>query len=424
MFRIIQSGVIVLIFFIVFLPSATNATKIAEVEIKGEINEGSVILLEEAFKQDADVVLIVIDTPGGLLSSMQKMVQQILESDKPVITYVYPQGAFAASAGSFILISGHIAVMSNGTATGAATPIGIFQPAENKTINFVTKFGRSIAEERGRPVNIVEEFVTEGRSLSAKEAYEYRVIDLLVDSKEELFQRIDGKNVTVKGRNITLSFDKIEIIKVEKPLRSRIFEFLSNPQIASILLLIGIYGLIFGLTSPGILPETIGAICLVLSLFGLGMMNISYIAILLFVLGILFLVAELMTPTYGVLGIASIVCVTLGALMLFDEPLMPKEFYSSFPKLISGISIGLAGIMTFLIVKVVQLRKFERRVGGEAIIGETGTVISFEDKKGFARVRGEVWEIESEGNLKEGDKIKVRGRDGLRLYVEKVNDDD
>jgi len=423
MLRTIHSRILILIFLIMLLPSV-NATKIAEVEIKGEINEGTRILVEEAFKQNADVVLIVIDTPGGLLSSMQKIVQQILESDKPVITYVYPQGSFAASAGSFILISGHIAAMSNGTATGAATPVGIFKSAENKTINFVTKFGRSIAEERGRPVDIIEKFVTEGKSLSAKEAYETGVIDLLADSKEELFQKIDGKSVTVKGRNITLNFDELEIIKVKKPLRSSIFEFLSNPQIASVLLLVGIYGLIFGLTSPGILPETIGAICLVLSLFGLGLMNISYIAILLFILGILFLIAELMTPTYGVLGIASIICVTLGALMLFDEPLMPKEFYSSFPKLISGISIGLAGIMTFMIMKVVQLKKFEKKVGGEAIIGEIGTVVSFEGKKGFAKLRGEIWEIESEDDLKNGDKVRVRGREGLKLYVEKVHGND
>jgi membrane-bound serine protease (ClpP class) len=344
-------------------------------------------------------------------------VSQILNSNKPVITYVYPQGAFAASAGSFILISGHIAVMCNGTSTGAATPVGIFKPAENKTINFIASYGRSIAEERGRPADLIEKFVTEGKSLSAREAYEQGVIDLLVDSREDLFRSIDGEAVQVKGKKVILNFDDVEFIRIKKPLRAGIFELLSNPQITSILLLIGIYGLIFGLTSPGILPETIGAICLILSLVGLGVINISYIAIMLLLLGIVFLIAELMTPTYGVLGIASIVCVTLGAIMLFEEPLMPKEFYFSFPKLIAGISIGLAVIMTFLIIKIAQLKRVRKKIGGNAILNEVGEVVSFKNGRGYAKVRGEIWKIKSSDDLKEGDEIVVNERKGLTLYV-------
>ncbi len=411
------SRIFILLLLIMILLPAAHAVVVVEVEIKGEINEGTAILLDEAFKQDGDVVLIIIDTPGGLLTSMQKVVRLILESDKPVITYAYPQGAFAASAGSFILISGHIAAMSDGTSTGAATPIGIFEPAENKTINFIASYGRSIAEERGRPVEVVEKFVTEGKSLSAKEAYELGVIDYLADSKEDLFNKIDGKVVEVQGKNITLNFEEFEIIKVKKSLKSRIFEFLSNPQVASVLLLIGIYGLIFGITSPGILPETVGAICLVLSLVGLGMINISYIAILLFILGIFFIIAELMTPTYGILGIASIVCVTLGAIMLFEEPLMPKKFYSSFPQLIGGISLGLAVIMTFLILKIAQLRKIEKKIGGGVTVGEEGEVVSFSDGKGYAKVRGEIWKIESQDTIREGDEVVVKERKGLTLIV-------
>ena len=148
------------------------------------------------------------------------------------------------------------------------------------------------------------------------------------------------------------------------------------------------------------------------------MINISYIAILLFILGIFFIIAELMTPTYGILGIASIICVTLGAVMLFEEPLMPKEFYSSFPQLIGGISLGMAGIMTFLILKIAQLRKVEKKIGGEAIVGEEGEVVSFSGGKGYARVRGEIWKIKSQDTLREGDEIVVKERKGLTLIVE------
>lgn len=414
---------ILLIAIFTFTAFPVKATKIVEVDVKGEINEGTAITIKEAFKVaskiDADIVLILIDTPGGLVSSTKKIVSEILNSDVPVITYVHPPGAFSASAGSFILVSGHVAAMSNGTSVGAATPVGILSPVENKTINYIASYARNIAEERKRPVDIIERFVTEGLSLSAREAYEEGVVDVLADSKEELFKKISGKAVKVKGKNLTLMLEDVEIVKVGKPLQASILEVLSTPQIASILFLIGLYGLIFGFTSPGILPETIGAICLVLSLIGFGVLNINYIAALLILLGIVFLIAELLTPTYGVLGIASIVCITLGAIMLFQEPLMPKDFYSSFPMLVAGITLGLAGIMTFFLMKVVQLKKVRKRVGGEALVGEKGEVIAFKDGKGHAKIRGEIWKFESEDELKQGDRVVVVGRNGLTLFVKK-----
>lgn len=402
---------------------AVEAAKVVEVDIKGDINEGTAIQVSNAFKLaeevNADAVLIVIDTPGGLVTSMKSIVTEILQSDIPVITYVHPPGAFSASAGSFILISGHIAAMSNGTSVGAATPITPIGAAENKTINYLANYAKSIAEVRGRPVDIAERFVTEGLSLTAREAYEKGVVDVIADSKGELFSKINGKEVDVNGRKIVLHFETVEIVKAEKPLKASIFEILSNPQTASILFLIGLYGLIFGLTSPGVLPETIGAICLILSLIGLGVLSVNLLGIVLILLGILFLIAELMTPTYGILGIASILCVTLGAITLFNEPLMPKDFYTTFPTLIAGIVLGLAGIVTFFLIKIAQLRKVRKKVGGEALVGERGEVISFQNGKGFAKVRGEIWTFESEDELKPGDKIVVVGRDGLILRVKR-----
>ena len=405
------------------LPSA-QAAKVVEVNIKGEINEGTATQVKEAFKLaervKADAILIVIDTPGGLVTSMKNIITEILQSDIPVITYVYPPGAFSASAGSLILIAGHVAAMSNGTSVGAATPVAPLGVAEKKTINYFANYTKSIAEQRGRPADIVERFVTEGLSLTAREAYEKGVIDVIADSKDELFSKINGKEVNVNGRNVTLNFDTVEIIESKKSLKANILELLSNPQIASILFLIGLYGLIFGLTSPGVLPETIGAICLVLSLVGLlGGLSVNLFAVILILLGVLFLIAELMTPTYGILGFASILCVTLGAIMFFNEPLMPESFYTSFPMLIAGIALGLAGIVTFFLIKIAQLRKVKRRVGGEAIIGEKGEVITFQNGKGQAKVRGEIWAFESKDELKPGDKIVVVGREGLTLKVKR-----
>lgn len=421
--RLIFISLILLIGCSICTQSVLGA-KIVEVKIDGQINEGSAVLMGEAFKKadelDADAVLILIDTPGGLVTSMKKMVNLTLESDIPVITYVYPRGAFAASAGSFLLISGNIAVMSNGTATGAATPIGMIQPAENKTIKFITKYARSIAEDRNRPVDIVQKFVTEGKSLSAKEALESGVIDLVVDSKDELFEKIDGKTIIVKGKNVTLSFETVEIIKVEKPLKVKVLELITNPQIASILLLIGIYGIIFGLTSPGLMAETVGAICLILGFVGLGEMDINYIGILLLIMALIFLLGELLTPTYGILGAASVICIALGFILLYEEPLMPESYYSSFPGLILGVSLGFAGVMTFLIVKMAQLRRLKKKVGKDALISEKGEVISVKGNKYQARVRGEIWKVVSEEELKEGDIVEVIDVDGLTLTVRKI----
>ena len=407
------------------LAQPAKAATIVEVKIEGEINEGSYITLEKAFRMaeelHADAILIILSTPGGLLSSTNKMVELILTSDIPVITYV-PPGSFAASAGSIILISGHVAAMAGSTSVGAATPVftaGTSETVEKKTISYVAGYVRSIAEQRGRNASVIEEMVTEGRTLTAKEALKFGVIDIIADSKSELLEKLNGWKIKMGGSERVLDLSTVEIVKVEKPLKAKVFEVLSNPFIASILFLVGLYSLIFGLTSPGMFAETVGAILLILSLIGMGVMNVNYIAAILLLLGVLFLLAELMTPTYGLLGAASVICITLGSIMLFEEPLMPKEFYSTFPSLMAGISLGIAAVMTFIIMKIFQVRKASKKVGGEAIIGEKGVIIEFKDGKGFARVHGEIWQVESDQELREGDEVVVVAREGLKLKVER-----
>ena len=410
---------------IILVPLAKGAV-IVRVDVKGEINQGTVILVDSAFKKakdvHADAILIVIDTPGGLLSATKEIVSDILNSEIPVITYVYPSGAFSASAGTFILISGHIAAMANGTSVGAATPYtaGFPPKVENKTVSYIAGYAKSIAEMRNRPVDIVERFVTEGLSLSAEEAYRRGVIDVLADSPDELFEKVNGREVNVKGRTVKLDLSTVRVVEVKSSLQSQIYEILSNPLIAFILLILGIYCLIFGLMTPGVGMEVFGAICLVLALFGLGALSINTFAVILILLGILLLILELLTPTFGILGIASIVCMTLGCIMLFKEPLMPKDFYDRFLMFVGGISLGTATVMTFVIVKVAQLKRMRKRVGGEAMVGEVGEIVEFKDGKGLVKVRGELWQCRSEEELRKGDEVVVIGRDGLTLFVRKL----
>ncbi len=413
-----------IILFLTISAVQASELKIARVEVRGEINEGTYITLQHAYdfalRKNCDALLVVLDTPGGVLSSTQKIVLLFMNSEIPVVIYV-PKGAMCASAGSIILLSAHVAVMANGTAVGAATPVTIgfgSGKVENKTVNYLAGYVSDIARSRGRNAEVAKKFVTQALTLTAEEALNQNVIDFIADSEHEMIEKLNGISVNVNGRKVKFSFDSYRILEVNKPLQASIYEIISSPQLAAILLLLGIYLLIFGLTSPGIIPETVGAICLILALAGLGVIGINYIGALLIMLGIVFLIAELATPTYGVLGAASVISIVLGLLILFNEPLMPESFYNAFPKFIVGVGLGLGGILTFAVIKVAQIRKKKSPVG--EVVGEKGEVIEFADGKGFVRVRGEIWSIESEEKLEKGDIVEVLERDGLRLKVRKV----
>ncbi len=398
------------------LISKAAALQIVLVRVEGEINEGAYIALSHAENvaySTSSVLLVELDTPGGLLSSTKKIVQLFLNSRVPVIVYV-PKGAMCASAGSIILLSADVAAMANGTAIGAATPVSVGGAADEKVKNYLASYVRDIAREKGRNPDIAEKFVTEALSLTAEEAFEEGVIDVLADSMNELLAKIDGRTI----RGVKLDFSSHSVIQIDEPLQAKLYRMISNPQLAVILLLLGIYLLIFGLTSPGVLPETVGAICLLLALAGIGVLNIDLLGVALLLLGLLLLIAELMTPTYGVLGAASVICVVLGLLLMVREPLMPQSFYDSFTKLVLGVGIGFAAVMTFALVKIAESRR-KRSVVGE-VVGERGEVIDFSNGRGFAKVRGEIWQIESEDTLQKGDEVLVVAREGLKLKVRRV----
>ncbi|MEM4473013.1 MAG: nodulation protein NfeD [Archaeoglobaceae archaeon] len=409
-----------LLLLLAILPIA-GASEIVVVKIKGEITEGTFIEVQNAYevakKEGAEIFLIELDTPGGLFSSTQKIIEILLRSEIPVVAYV-ERGSICASAGTLILLSAHVTALANGTAIGAATPVGMAPGAENKTINYIATYVKDIANTRGRDAKIAEKFVTEALSLTAKEAYELGIVDILADSREELIKKLDGRKVVVDGRELVLETSSYRIIEVKRPIQADIYSFISNPAIATILLMAGIYLLIFGLTSPGMLAEVVGAILLLLALAGFGFISVDYLGILLIILGVLFLIAELFTPTYGLLSVASIISVILGLTILVKEPLMPPNFYDFFLKFAIGIGVGIAILMTFMISKILKIRRKKSSMG--EVVGLKGEVLEFRDGKGFARIRGEIWSIESEDDLSKGDEIIVLERDGLKLKVRKV----
>ncbi|WP_456327386.1 NfeD family protein [Archaeoglobus sp.] len=409
-----------LLMVIILLVIPQAKALIVEVDIKGEINQGTVELVNQGFdlaeKEKAQAVLIVLDTPGGLLSSTKEIVSMIMNSEIPVITYV-PKGAFSASAGTIILLSGHISAMANGTSLGSATPVGLSEEERNKTVNYVASYLESIAEARGKPKEIVRKFVTEGISLTAREAYEKGVIDVLADSREELLEKVDGWKVNVNGKTITLHLKGERIVKVSKSLKSEIAGFLSNPIVVFLLLLIGIYALIIGFSTPGVGLEIVGIVCLILALFGLHVINFNYLGLILIIIGAILLIFELFTPTHGILAVASIILIVLGSVMLVKEPLMPKDFYRSFLYLVAGMSIGIASFMSYAVIKIFQTRRMRVKVG--EVVGEVGEIVEFSDGKGFVKVRGEIWRCKSDEELKKGDEVVIVRREGLTLWVKR-----
>lgn len=406
----------VIVSLTIILLLSTASGKVVLVSIESEISEGTYVTLKEAeslaFKKNA-ILLVELNTPGGLFSSTQKIVEMFLKSRVPIVVYV-PKGAICASAGTIILLASDVAALANGTSIGAAKPVGVAGEVEDKVVKYVASYVKSIAEERKRNPEVSEKFVTEALSLTAEEAYKLGIVDVLADSREELLKTINGK--VFRGKEINFDYD---IIVFDEPLNAKIFRFISNPQIASVLLLLGIYLLIFGLTSPGYVAETIGAICLVLALAGLGIIqSIDYLGLLLILLGVVLLIAELLTPTYGFFSTASVICIVLGSLLLIRDPTLPVQFYDSFQKFMIGFGLGFGSLMTFVIIKIAQVKKKKSKVG--EVVGEKGEVIEFADGKGYAKVRGEIWKIVCDEELKKGDEIEVIERDGLTLKVKKV----
>jgi len=390
--------------------------------------------LTRAEREGAVLFVLELNTPGGLVESMRKIVQRFQSSPLPVVVFVYPPGGRAASAGALITISADIAVMAPGTNIGAAHPVTVGQPPgggeeeekegrdvmKEKVLQDMLAFVRSIAKEKGRNAEVIERMVTESLALSAEEALREGVIDLIAGDLNDLLKRIDGRKVKKFGREITVRTEGERVVYVEENLKEEVLKILTNPTVAYLLLMLGFYGLFFELYNPGaVVPGVVGAICLLLGLYGLSTISMNWLGLLLIFLGVLLFVLELITPTFGALAVGGIVSLALGSLFLID----PESPYGELPRSII-VAVVIASALFFTVAGRLGLKAQRRRklTGAEAMVGEEGEAISdFRRGRGKVFVHGEIWNAVSDEDIRKGDRVTVIGVEGLRLRVRRIS---
>jgi len=401
--------------------------------------------LNEAMRRGAAIVVIQLDTPGGLDASMRDIIRNIIASSVPVAIYVAPPGARAASAGTYMLYAAHIAAMAPATNLGAATPVqiggmpGIGNPKPddadtdesddavpksapsadamtNKMVNDAVAYIRSLAEMRGRNADWAEAAVREAKSLSSAQALELNVIDVVATDIPDLLQKIDGMSVNINNLEHVLDTANLTLEVISPDWRNKLLSVITNPNVAYILMLLAVYGLFFELANPGfILPGVIGAVSLLLALYALQVLPVNYAGLGLILLGIIFMVAELFIPSFGALGIGGVIAFIVGSIILFDKE--GGNVAVSIPIIVS-VSVLSAGF--FLIAIRSSVKAFRKPVvsGREQMIGSTGIVM--EDFEGMGRifVHGETWQAESATAMRRGDKAIVTDIKDLKLFIE------
>jgi membrane-bound serine protease (ClpP class) len=410
--------------------AADDGPKVLTIPVEGMITAGTASYIQRGLSvakdQGYEAAVLLINTPGGLVTSTLDIVADMLNADLPIVTYVSPQGAIAASAGSFILLAGHVAAMSPGTTCGAAMPVqinpesGTTDAADNKTVQFLAGHMRSIAEARGRPPQTAEKFVTESLTLEASEALEQGVIDHIEPDLATLLLRIDGTEWTIKGQTVQLNTAGASIQPLEMTFVEKMTALLSDPQLAYILLLVGIYGLIIGFGAPETyVPEVLGVIALALGLYGLGLFETNIFAGILIILGLGLLVAEVLTPTYGILTFGGLACLVLGTIFLPAEPLMPSGWILRFRFMAVGIGVAGAGFMLVAMRAIVRIRRRKSVQGINEFDGREALVVEALTPEGLVQINGEIWRAvsENEDPLEAGQMVQVIDRHGLVVRV-------
>lgn len=397
--------------------------------------------LDQAEEEGAELVILRMDTPGGLDSSMRTIIKRVIGSQVPVVTYVAPGGARAASAGTYILYASHVAAMAPGTNLGAATPVELGglpetgkEPAKTpqetegdkpetaptdakkaKLINDAAAYLRSLARLRGRNEVWAEQAVRDAASLSAEEALEQGVIDLIASDLSELQRKVNGINVTLPMGSRTLETAGLAVISIGPDWRNRLLSAISSPNVAYILMLLGIYGLIYEFSNPGaILPGTAGAVSLLLALYAFQVLPVNFAGVALILLGLALMAAEAFVPSFGALGIGGVVAFVLGSLILIDTDL--PGYGVSIP-LIVTLAVASALLVVAVIGMAIKSRGKPVVSGSEELIGAKGTVLEVGDGQVSVRVHGEVWTAHSDRPLHQGQNIRIEGRRGLLLVV-------
>jgi membrane-bound serine protease (ClpP class) len=409
-------------------------------------------VLAQAERARAQCMILQLDTPGGLVDSTSVLVKKILNSRVPVVVYVSPQGARAASAGGFILLSSHVAAMSRGTRVGAMHPVQIgglpigpppqpalpessekpekpndelpktSTPSEQKIVNDTVAWARGLAMLRGRNVAWAEQAVRESVVATEQEALDEGIIDLIATDLADLLRQLDGRTIVLHGETLRLDTAQIsEIRRVEMWWGDKMLAVISSPNVAFLLLIFGFYGILFELYTPGWgVAGMLGAICLVLAFMGLAVLPINYVGLALILLGLSMLVAEAVVTSFGTLTIGGLTCLVMGGLMLVDSP---EGFLRVSLSVVLPVAIATAAITLLMISVIVRAYRGHVQTGSEGLVGLSATASdSFIEEgghfAGLVQVHGELWRGVSQGPVAAGETIKIRRRDGLTLHVE------
>jgi membrane-bound serine protease (ClpP class) len=435
--------------------ASSQPATVALLNLEGAIGPASADYVERSFdkalEQGADLIVLRMDTPGGLADSMRVIIKEILAAPVPVVGFVAPAGAHAASAGTYILYACHVAAMAPGTNLGAATPVQIGGgfpgpspdeprkreepgdegsdaggPAqdepprtagmEDKIVNDAVAYIRSLAQLRDRNVEWAERAVRQAASLSAAEAKEENVIDLVAGDLDDLLAKLDGRRVELNGGELRLETAERTIVRLEPDWRTELLGIITNPNVAYILMLIGIYGIIFEFWNPGfVLPGVVGAISLLLALYAFQVLPVNYAGLALIALGIGMMVGEILMPSFGALGIGGVVAFVVGSVMLMDTD--APGFGISW-QLVGGVALAASASLLLLMAMLARSHRGPVITGQEEMLGSRAQVVDWQGGAGRVRVHGEIWRARGPAGLAPGKEVRVIAIDGLTLEVD------
>ncbi len=381
-----------------------------------------------AEEQNAECLIVRLDTPGGLLESTKDIVKHMLSANVPIVVYVSPSGAGAVSAGVFITLAAHIAAMDEGTNIGAAHPVNIQGQAdtsgvmEEKVTNWASAYIRSIAEKRGRNAEWAEKAVRKSISVTEKEAVKKHVVDLVAPSLDSLLNAIDGREVKLASGTKVLHTRGATVVERPMTVRDRILYKISHPTVAYILLMLGIYGIFFELSNPGaILPGVVGVIFLILAFFALQTLSVNYAGLLLILFAIVLFILEVKITSYGILTIGGIVSMVIGSLMLFNNYEVPALRISL--SVVLAVTLTTAAFFIFALGMALKAKLRKPTTGKEGLIGEIGVALTriAPGSEGQVKVHGEIWTAWSDQSIRKGQKVRVVEVQGLSVKVEPVS---
>jgi len=404
-------------------PAFAASRQVNVIRVEGVISSSAaeyiVAAIKQAEKDKVAALVIELDTPGGLDTSMRAIIKEMLAAERPIVVYVAPSGARAASAGAFITLAAHIAAMAPGTNIGAAAPVAMGgqmdKTMEKKVTNDAAAYMRTIAEKRGRPIDLAEEWVRKATAKTETEALKTKLIDVVSPKLEDLLQAIDGRVVTTAAGKVKIETKDATVTRGEMNLREKILKIIADPTIAYFLLLLGLAGLYFEFSTPGaILPGVLGGISLILALYAFQQLPINYAGVLLILLAIVMFIAEIKIVSHGVLTLGGVAAMILGSVLLIDSPVPDMRIPLT---TIIATALAVAGFFTLIVGTAARALWSRTTTGREGLVGEVGVVRSRLAPRGQVFVRGELWNAEAESPVEPGDSVRVAKIEGLTLQV-------